>query len=184
MVDWQHQSIPINTSRVPQTGLCKENLPLKISEVGFVNDERMKRQAGASLNIPQSKNWPISSPARILRSLEQGVLPVMDKIYGDHPLETCALSFTDAAQYGERDAKQRWQKLINSNVKKYNKLAERNASEIISDLKLVLGDVEQHTVSFDEELTLSLMTPVSVTQSEEIAKIQQYCDEMGIKFFE
>jgi len=164
--------------------VCKtQNLPLKIREVGFVSDERMKKQAMASLNIPQSKSWPISSPARILRSLEQGILPVMDRIFNDHPLEACALSFLDAARYGDRNAKQEWQQLIKSNVKKYNKLAERNTSEIISEIKLVLCDVEQHAVSFDYELAVALSRPVSVTQLRDIAKVQQYCDQTGIKFY-
>ena len=68
-------------------------LPLEV--VGFVSDQEFVANACFSLNVPQSESWPISSPARIYRAIQIGVIPVSYKKFQDHPIERCSIFIED-----------------------------------------------------------------------------------------
>jgi len=78
-----------------------------------------------SLHPPQSKDWRFSSPTRIYRGLIQGSVPILTKVFDDHPIEQVALHFEANCDFLFRledmqRNRNRLSSYLNPRISKYN----------------------------------------------------------------
>jgi len=102
---------------------------------GFISDEELIRGASFTINIPQSFTWSYSSPVRIYRSYNVGMVPIVYKKFNDHPLEKCSILWNDFinitdlnAEKMEENLKQQISTYIKYQAKCYNEIILRMRS--------------------------------------------------------
>jgi hypothetical protein len=65
----------------------------------------------------------------------------MSKIYGDHPIESCSLSFEECRAYDFRSSPIDWSEKISQKVRDYNKSARANEADIVSLMQALVPKV-------------------------------------------
>lgn len=102
--------------------------------VGFISDSDLHGLKRYNLNIPQTSTWPMSSPVRVSRSLQAGLVPVFFKHYDDHPIEKCSFLLEDCFDENNGFVPPDLASL-ESSVHAYNQLAEQSFLEFTRVLK-------------------------------------------------
>ena len=122
---------------------------------GFVTDDHLINNFHATLNIPQTGNWPISSPVRIYRSIVIGLPPIVWKKFKDHPIENCALELRKTLTSGEFYT---FTDELEQRVQTYNKIANDLNDKAFETLQIEEQIVNESQIEhfFDRELFLNV----------------------------
>ena len=95
---------------------------LSIEYTAFSASKALVAESFATLNIPQHKEWANSSPNRLDRSLKKNLIPIVWKLYGDHPLEKASVELTDFLKFFPNGVDE-LVKRVNVGIDDYNRLA-------------------------------------------------------------
>lgn len=122
---------------------CKTELKNTIIEAkGFVSNNELCSQASCTINIPQSSTWPFSSPVRIYRSYNAGIIPIIYKKFSDHPIEKCGVLWDDFVIQKKRGTLGKITKSIDAELFAYNKLIEGSYKKIVKQLDITPVSVQ------------------------------------------
>lgn len=139
--------------------LTKNYEKFKIIDVGFLSSKDLNEISNYTLNLPQTPKWPLSSPVRVYRSIYAGVIPIMYKKYGDHPIEKCSALLSDIIKE-DGTLSHIQSKDIIKECENYNLLADGSLKEIKTVLDTANPQfnktVQPEQVSDTIELTIAI----------------------------
>lgn len=98
-----------------------------------------------SLHPPQSRGWRYASPTRIYRSLARdGAMPVLTKVFDQHPIEACCLVYRGPATLGDmwryyRD-RSRLVEFLEPRVADYMRIAIRRNDALVASIVALAGE--------------------------------------------
>lgn len=116
---------------------CKTELKNTVIEAkGFVSNNELYSQASCTINIPQSSTWSFSSPVRIYRSYNAGIIPIIYKKFSDHPIEKCAVLWDDFVIHKKRETLGKMTESVGTELFAYNKLIESSHKKIVKQLNI------------------------------------------------
>lgn len=125
----------------------------KFNQVGFESDKTLLAHSLMTLNIPQSAEWPMSSPVRVYRSIQAGLLPVMFKKYNDHPIEKCTFSLDEVIEFPGKMRELNFDHFYR-NIEQYNQFCGSIWTEISERLRADFAEttyVQKSSTQVDDE---------------------------------